>query len=486
MFVGFLCFADNEVPAEVGTAQPVISEKPDTKAAVSDALPDSEIEAEAVQPESADVEAAPPAETGAVSAVPAKDTTAADNRLAAADAEEGSRVIVSGTPEDGENFSGKTVISGEKSRKKKKKVRAFSLHSGLSLSGLAANNLFSLTDFFQDTLVIDLNNMSDKMIRSGMHISMLVDFEHYFQFTIKEAHTVKFSSTVSGNAWGNLSKDFIDFLAEGNGSGDVEGKGHAVLEVFADMGCGYHLKKKNYGVSARLAYFIPVVYLTDPTFKTQLSASGGSIDMAADLYVHPAFMSNGSIDFAKLLSNGGVDLSLNGNYAPTSWVDVLFGISYLPLFPARMDKGSTVHKTMSNNLNIFDQGSGVSSGNSSVGSLPEKKVLRPAKIRIGADFRPFSNNYLIVTPFIAAPIVRVKPFYMDGGAKIESRFAKDILGVSYALNYIERVVRHDLDFFVDSRWFTFNIGVSVASQSFTRTFYTLSGAAVRLGFGAGF
>ncbi len=119
-------------------------------------------------------------------------------------------------------------------------------------------------------------------------------------------------------------------------------------------------------------------------------------------------------------------------------------------------------------------------------NLPKKKIFRPAKMRFAADFRPFSNNYLILTPFVGVPIIRAKPFYIDGGAKIESRFANDALGVSYAFNYIDRVFRHNLDFFVDTRFFTFNLGVSVASQSFRRAFQSPAGAGVRLGVGIGF
>ena len=40
--------------------------------------------------------------------------------------------------------------------------------------------------------------------------------------------------------------------------------------------------------------------------------------------------------------------------------------------------------------------------------LPKKKIMRPGKIRIGADFKPFENNYLILSPFLAFPFINAE------------------------------------------------------------------------------
>ena len=118
-------------------------------------------------------------------------------------------------------------------------------------------------------------------------------------------------------------------------------------------------------------------------------------------------------------------------------------------------------------------------------NLPQKKIMRPLKINIGADFRPLQNDYLILSPSLAFPVINAKPYYMDGGLKIESRFAK-VLGVYLDTGCIERMWRHELCFFIDSRWFTLNLAASVASHDFRRTFTTLSGLGVKLGIGIGF
>ena len=94
------------------------------------------------------------------------------------------------------------------------------------------------------------------------------------------------------------------------------------------------------------------------------------------------------------------------------------------------------------------------------------------------------DNYLIVSPFIAFPFVNAKPYYIDGGIKVESRFAK-VLGASLSTACIERIWRHELALFLDSRFFSLNFAASIASQGFARTFYTLSGLGFRFGIGIG-
>ena len=119
------------------------------------------------------------------------------------------------------------------------------------------------------------------------------------------------------------------------------------------------------------------------------------------------------------------------------------------------------------------------------GTLAKKKIMRPCKVSIGADFKPFQNDYLILSPFLAFPILNAKPYYVDGGLKIESRFAK-VLGVYLDSRYVERMWKHEFCLFIDSRWFTFSLAASVASQDFKRAFTTLSGLGIKLGVGIGF
>lgn len=395
------------------------------------------------------------------------------------------------------------------------KRRAFSLHTGLVLSGTLANNMFSLTDFVKPKsvadpqLVIDFNELSKKTIKSGMHAGALVDFDWFFQFTVLEEHTVKFSTTINADGWGNVSKSLLDLIAKGNqdnASGKtIKGTLNAKANAFVDTGVMYRLKKPKYGFSARLAYFIPLAYMENPQATVSLSPknSGGGIDGltmkaegTANVYgALPAYFGNrdGNFSIAEILKNGGLDLSLTGMYSPTNWVAITGGVNCLPLMPVVTTKGVCVSFASEGSIdNLLGKISGETPSFTTPtmtydvsATLPQKKIMRPLKINIGADFKPFKNNYLILSPFLAFPVLNAKPYYVDGGLKIESRFAK-VLGVYLDTRYIERIWRHELCLFLDSRWFSFQLAASVASQDFKRTFTTLSGLGVKLGIGLGF
>lgn len=387
------------------------------------------------------------------------------------------------------------------------KRRPFSMHTGFVVSTTAANNVVSIGDFFKKPgsvpeFVIDFNQISGDMIKSGMHVGALLDVDAFFRFTVLEEHTVKFSITANGDVWGNIPKSLFELVAKGNEahiSGEtIGGTLNAKVNVFADMGVMYQLTKPRYGFSARLAYFAPIAYMENPEVKYRLSphTTGGSVDGitlkaegTANIYgALPDYLKNNTFSIQDILKNGGLDLSLTGMYRPTNWVAITGGVNYLPLMPVVTTKG--MRTSFKYEASVYNLLGGGSTSNSIMppdfsGTLPQKKIMRPLKINIGADFKPFQNDYLILSPFFVFPVINAKPYYVDGGLRIESRFAK-VLGVYLDTRYIERIWRHELCLFIDSRWFTFNLAASVASQDFKRTFTTLSGAGLKLGIGIGF
>ena len=422
------------------------------------------------------------------------------------------KTIISTGEADGETQENKDIVSpiekNEPTRRTKTKRRPFSLHTGLVIAATGANNLISALDFFKPELVIDLNKIADSMMKSGMHVGALLDFDTFFRFTVLEEHTVKFSITANADVWGNLPKSLFELLAKGNEANafgeTIKGTINAKANVFADMGVMYQLSKPRYSFSARLAYFAPIAYMENPDAKYSLAPhiTNGTVDGiimkaegTANVYgaVPDYFTSGRKPSIVDILKNGGLDLSLTGMYSPANWVAITGGVNYLPLMPVVTTKG--VHASFASEVSMTNLLGKINGGSPSFptptvtrdfsSTLPQKKIMRPLKISIGADFKPFKNNYLILSPFLAFPVLNAKPYYVDGGLKIESRFAK-VLGVYLDTRYIERIWRHELCFFLDSRWFTFNLAASVASQDFKRTFTTLSGVGVKFGIGIGF
>ena len=391
------------------------------------------------------------------------------------------------------------------------KRRAFSLHAGLSIAASAATNAVSLTDFLQKEMVIDLPKLAKHTIRSGIHAGNTAEVGLFWQFTVLEEHTVRFSTMVDENLWVNIPKSLLELAAKGNAANaqgkPIEGDFNAKLNAFVDTGILYQMKKPKYSISARLAYFLPVAYMENPkihySIKPAVNDKTGQTDGlvfeangTAQVYgsILAGLYDSNFPSVTDILKNGGIDLSISGSYRPASWVNITGGIDYLPLKVVTTNKGiqarfeatgrvNNIIGTIGNGLgNIFSYK--IKGPTISTTDLPEKKIMRPGKIRIGADFQPFENNYLIVSPFIAFPFVNAKPYYIDGGIKVESRFAK-VLGASFSTACIERIWRHELALFLDSRFFSLNFAASIASQGFARTFYTLSGLGFRFGIGIG-
>ncbi|MGP1577325.1 MAG: hypothetical protein ACTTH7_07575 [Treponema sp.] len=388
----------------------------------------------------------------------------------------------------------------------KKKVRAFSMHSGLMLDTAVANNLVSVLDFLQPQFTIDLNAAAKKMIPSGAHIGGYLNLNLYSQFTVLETHTIRFFTTADADVWGNIPKNIFEVLAQGTaGKNNISGTLWGKTRAFAATGLQYTLKKPIYSVSAKAAYFVPVAYMNSPVVNYQFvqKADGGYkavADVDAVLYT-PFTMLIGSkqpFSVAELFQKGGIDLTLEGSYTPASWVDILFHVTNLPIMPATMDKGirKKMHfeaetKAILQNIGKTgeDMGSFFKTNTTEEKdsfTVPEKKVMRQCKLGVGADFKPFSNNYLIINPRIAFPITEIKPFYADAGLKLQSKFARDVLSVYYDLDYTNRMWRHEVCFTIDSRWFSLNLAAALASHSFARTFTTISGLGVKFGIGLGF
>ena len=390
------------------------------------------------------------------------------------------------------------------------KRRAFSMHTGLSIETCAATNAVSLTDFLKKEMVIDLPALAKRTIRTGIHAGNTAEVGLFWQFTVLEEHTVRFSTMVNQDFWLNIPKSLLELAANGNAANaqgkPIEGDFNAKLNAFVDTGILYQMKKPKYSISARLAYFLPVAYMENPkihySIKPAVNDKTGQTDglvfeAKGTAQVYSSIASGAYNDnfpsLPDILKAGGLDLSLSGSYRLANWVNLTGGIDYLPLMVVTTNEGIQAKFEMSGKMNtILDNINGELLSWSkpfdyslSSKDLPKKKIMRPGKIRIGADFHPFGNNYLILSPFIAFPFINAKPYYADGGLKLESRFAK-VLGASLSTACIERIWRHELALFLDSRFFSLTFAASAASQSFTRTFYTLSGLGFRFAVGIGF
>ncbi|UTC67928.1 MULTISPECIES: hypothetical protein [unclassified Treponema] len=377
---------------------------------------------------------------------------------------------------------------------------------GIEFKAGASNSYFRFKDLFKKTLEIDLSQMSNTLPKAGFGISTAADANIYLNIYIKSK--IEFGIFVKAEAYtfSNIPKNIIDLAAKGNlSSNNFKGKILGNSQTFASTGIFYGMSFNSFKFRLSTSYFVPGFYMEsdigDYEFLTD-SITGRLVlkgKLKLNMYSHIPIFGNpkSKLDIKDILSKGGVDFSFYGTYKFNELANINFNLINIPLFPAHLNKGFS--KTFEgdfkiesiiqylNNFITPDKASKIKPPGGSftetpiVYDLPEKKIFRPLKLSVSSDIRPFSNDYLIITPSIGCHCFR--PFYVDAGLKIESRFLK-VLGTYLSMNYEDRVWKNGAGFFLETRIFRVETAVSLTSPSFTESFKAAGAeAAVKLVFG---
>ena len=362
---------------------------------------------------------------------------------------------------------------------------------GIDIKAGASNSYFKITDLFKNTLEIDLSDMSKALPKTGFSESGNAAVNIYLDIYIKSKAEFGFFIKASGYSFSNIPKNLIDFAGKGNlSSTSFNGKKTGISQSFADMGIFYGMRFNSFKFRVSTSYFIPVLYMESDMGDYEFinDPVTGSIvargKLKLNIYSHlPIFENpNSKLDIGDILSRGGVDFNFHGTYTFNELANLNFNIINIPIFPARLNKGiSKIYEgdfrmesliQYMNNFLTPDQASQIKppSGSfteTSAYDLPTKKIFRPLKLAVSSDIRPFLNNYLIITPSIGCHCY--KPFYVDAGLKLESRFLK-VLGAYIGMSREDRVWKNTAGLFLETRVFRLETAVSAASPSFTGSF----------------
>ena len=376
---------------------------------------------------------------------------------------------------------------------------------GIDIKAGASNSYFKITDLFKKTLEIDLADMSKTLPKAGLSFYGGAAANIYLDIYIKSKAEFGFFIKAGGYAFSNIPKNLIDFAAKGNlSSNSFNGKITGTSQSFADTGIFYGMKFDSFKFRVSTSYFIPILYMESDMGDYEFinDPITGSIvargKLKLNMYSHlPIFGNNTAFDIGDILSRGGADFNFYGTYTFNELANLNFNIINIPIFPARLNKGLSIiyegdfrMESLIQYMNNFltpDQASQIKPPGGSftettlTNNLPTKKIFRPLKLAVSSDIRPFLNNYLIITPSIGCHCY--KPFYVDAGLKLESRFLK-VLGAYIGMSREDRVWKNQLGLFLETRVFRLETAVSAASPSFTGSFKgTGAEATVKLVFG---
>ncbi len=307
---------------------------------------------------------------------------------------------------------------------------------GVHAEAHVGNNYFPVTAFFNNPLVIDLNNMASTLGDSGLLLPTSVATRVYL--TITPSKFVQ-----GGLSWGtevygltSVPGALISLLANGNGSSSSSTtsgtwdpqtlKG----DVYTDLGVWAGVTWNKWHFIVRPAYYVPLLHIgnINATYSITTSPTGGTTATTqANIPVYGAFpLPNSStsnyqplnhLDIGQMLNDGGFDFSAEAEYSLFPWLSVGGLLKNLPLVPGHLSQSSLLQTTQTVTTVDPSTNSGnpllttsTYSWNSSTCSV---SVIRPFEARAKAILYPFKDPWLSITPTLGIGVWN-NP-YLDGG-----------------------------------------------------------------------
>lgn len=366
-----------------------------------------------------------------------------------------------------------------------------------------SNNWFSLNDFTQETLVVDFNEMS-RSLKNGLTMNLTGNTG----FDMKMKFTDDFKMRIFANAdimaQANISREIIDFLANGNSkenmsvNGAFETDGSAFISAGTDMTMFFN----KLGVTLRGELFIPAFYIPRNSTAVSVSAKdNGEIncDFSAYIPVYSPFLvaAGKGISTGDLIKNGGIDFGVGLEYRFLENLEAGITLYNIPVKAAAVYNYANV--SLDGNYSI-DSILNVISGNSKINQEfkfneleyvttgTPKLVYRPVDLGLDVLYKPFDEllylrggmNFVFYDPFI---------FNFDLGVDLNlfkiGKMGSHILTLSYETGYVSRnwIQRGILN--LDFRVLNLRFAATSKSPSFAGSF-TGKGIALGLGIAIGY
>ncbi len=372
------------------------------------------------------------------------------------------------------------------------------VHVGVS------NNWFSVPDFFQETLVVDLNKMADNL-SSGLTLDALLDARVNVAINGGKVFRMNIFAGAYGQGMVNISQEMLEFLANGNANtpnNTITAKLGTDINAYVEAGVRFQSIIQNLGICVTPTVFVPVAYVPQvvATGKVEPQEDGSMIATGkADIKAYSVVPLNDptNIDINALLKDIGVDFSIGAQYAIFPSLDVGLEVLHIPALAASLRNETSfvasadykVNPVLNSAMGDTDTDGKYFEGSYEMSEITyttltePKKIRRPIEAVLMTEWRPF-GEWFDVNGSAGYVFGENHNFKFAVGAGFHllrmSKLGGHMLDFNIKSGYQNRIWTQQAELIWNLRAFELEFNVSSRSSNFLSSF---TGTGLGAGFG---
>jgi len=342
---------------------------------------------------------------------------------------------------------------------------------GFDAGAGADNGLITTGELFKKNVEINMSQLANNVGKDGAGLNFDIDGDFFINIMNIPIQGGIWDIGVFGAADGginfNLPQSLFILMSEGNikhhsSSGTISASGG----VYADTGLNVSAKYENLKIGVKPALYAPLLFIPKSGITYNLKAEETfSLDAEGGIIMYGPLVENDELQF-------GFDMSLEGEYALYTFLDVGGSLSHIPLAAAQLENGTQysldgLHYEIS--LNPDNQTNGQNSSELDFEPHDYKgsvKVFQPLRFDIYARYKPYDSEFVVVKPNLGFSVdMNEHEGYFNAGIEGQVNL-KNLFIVHLGIGYQESIWRNRLGFALNLRAFELDIEGSLRSQNF--------------------
>ena len=367
---------------------------------------------------------------------------------------------------------------------------------GLNAGFDFSNDFFSLGDFRQERMVLDLDNFTGGLnLNTGLDITPF-----YLGFNINNIWGFGISANINYYGHIGLSKNLISLDQA------IDEKSDASFAVFADAALNFFFNVNHFKLKFRPSVYYSVLYSKPDIVYTFDTTDTPYLNLEYDMRIYTALqiddIDNIKFDINAFSAAPGFDISFGfeyplyraaGLYKVFALFDFDIGMDFMhiPIHPAvlrhytQLSGGFTVDvDTLENVFDFIDNDDFFDDNdlfNDPVYGEDKISVERPFRAKLWIAWRPMGSRLLTLTPQLGFSInpLYLEPFSMEYGVKAKFDLI-NLLTLTAGVNFEDRIWKNNLHVTFNLRILELDLGIEARSYEFFN-FWNTGGLGVHVG-----